>query len=751
MIGGSSADRLTVTSQSTWTLRPRPQTAGLALIGHGSRGNGTAPQPEMERLDELSLGAGLEVAETGRGEEREHRLDPTRREEEERWRRLFPDIRKCSVVVLRPPAEQLKVWILGGTERRRSKRVRSRDPTSDWDWMEPLDLENGGGGTKGFVKKVEVNAPADEPGKPQSRLRLTHRPEAGSDSAHRDDLSDHNYCLGSSTPERNSQSQEARPPSSEGHGDGDRCCSPAEKKNVPSMVLRKVTGDQWVLGGGAIKKEEEEEVQMKMKAKREEAPASGQKRRRQACRKCAACLRENCGTCTFCRDMRKFGGPSRMKQKCVMRRCLVLTARKQPSRRPEPSDPVQAGEETDSADAQLESALRRGWRRWRRERASAGKREGVRKRRWMKRRKRRRWGQRRGATEKMRSGWDSLLTKKEEEETLSSQFPIPTGAAGPAGPLTGTHLQWNLTLDSSHLSSNILSDSALTCLSGLLPQVKLQEGSVLHVSTGLTFIPPPPPPATVQSPQLKEEEEPISIELYGREEGPGEQETEVWTGTSEAGRYYEVQVELPGPDSDQNTRTSSALPDITEAGSVGDVTDKRPELLSLNSEGFRLLRGGVRCAAPGGRSLLRLLKTLRRTVLPAHWVAVLAGGPELQLLQCSRLSSMRDTIVHVQSDRSFHISVQNRLLPDSHRVYKEHAHRVAHLSQLVTLLLDLERLTICRGLRIQSASCLQQVRSAGCHLLVAPPFHTCLSCLLEEESEEDEESDNEDGTMMVEF
>ncbi|KAM4570688.1 methyl-CpG-binding domain protein 1a [Fundulus diaphanus] len=539
-----------------------------------------------------------------------------------------------------------------------------------------------------------------------------------------------------------------------------------------------------------------------MEKRREELSASGRKRRRQACGSCAACLRKNCARCAFCLDMRKFGGPCRLKQKCVMRRCLVVNAMKKWTRE---QNRIQAGEETDSTDAQPESNHWRGWRRWRHERDPAGGQEvksrglsgrwtplwgekhlklmsdrglllnqeeqkkpgsgdtEVRKRRWMKRR---RWGQTRAATDsKIRKEWDSLLMKEEEEEK-PSQLPVstgpsgpdgpsgppgppgPSGPSGPSGPLTGTHVQLNLTLDSGHLPSSILSDSALTCLSGLLPQ----EGSVLHVSTGLTFI--PPPAAAVQSLQLKEEEEPVGIEQYGRGGGYEEQEEheqEVWTGISEMGKYYEVEVELVGPDYNQRTlRAASPEPnDITEVPSTCDLTCERPEFLPLNPEGFGLLRSGVRNAVAGGRSLLRLLKMLRRTVLPAHWVAVLAAGPELQLLQCSRLSSMTDTIVHVQSDRSFYISIQTWPLPDSHRVYKEHAHRVAHLSQLVTLLLDLERLATCRGLRVQVPPGLQQVRSAGCHLLVARPFHTCLPCLLEEESEEDEESEDEDGTMSL--
>ncbi|GLH03864.1 JmjC domain-containing histone demethylation protein 1 [Gryllus bimaculatus] len=48
----------------------------------------------------------------------------------------------------------------------------------------------------------------------------------------------------------------------------------------------------------------------------------GPRRRRTRCKKCEACQRQDCGECSFCMDMVKFGGPGRAKQTCVMRQCL---------------------------------------------------------------------------------------------------------------------------------------------------------------------------------------------------------------------------------------------------------------------------------------------------------------------------------------------------------------------------------------------------------------------------------------------
>uniref|UniRef100_A0A8D3EG47 [histone H3]-dimethyl-L-lysine(36) demethylase n=1 Tax=Scophthalmus maximus TaxID=52904 RepID=A0A8D3EG47_SCOMX len=38
--------------------------------------------------------------------------------------------------------------------------------------------------------------------------------------------------------------------------------------------------------------------------------------------RCEACVRPECGDCNFCRDMKKFGGPGKLKQTCVLRQCL---------------------------------------------------------------------------------------------------------------------------------------------------------------------------------------------------------------------------------------------------------------------------------------------------------------------------------------------------------------------------------------------------------------------------------------------
>ena len=49
---------------------------------------------------------------------------------------------------------------------------------------------------------------------------------------------------------------------------------------------------------------------------------SGARRRRVRCKTCEACTVGDCKECVYCKDMKKYGGPGRLKQTCEKRRCL---------------------------------------------------------------------------------------------------------------------------------------------------------------------------------------------------------------------------------------------------------------------------------------------------------------------------------------------------------------------------------------------------------------------------------------------
>ncbi|XP_007245888.3 methyl-CpG-binding domain protein 1a [Astyanax mexicanus] len=132
--------------------------------------------------------------------------------------------------------------------------------------------------------------------------------------------------------------------------------------------------------------------------------------------------------------------------------------------------------------------------------------------------------------------------------------------------------------------------------------------------------------------------------------------------------------------------------------------------------------------------LLELLTSLRRTVLPAHWVGVMAKGPLLQVFQCSKLSPMADTVLQIEKDFYFQINVQNQPLLLTHPVYERHPPRLPSASLVVALLLDLEEMNVCQGYQSfeegPNQTPLLCARAALCQLIIPQDEECCERCLL---------------------
>ncbi|MCJ8744397.1 hypothetical protein PDJAM_G00118200 [Pangasius djambal] len=129
--------------------------------------------------------------------------------------------------------------------------------------------------------------------------------------------------------------------------------------------------------------------------------------------------------------------------------------------------------------------------------------------------------------------------------------------------------------------------------------------------------------------------------------------------------------------------------------------------------------------------LLELLASLRDAPLPVLWCAVLAEGPRLQLLQCSKLSAMADTTVQIEPSFRYHISVQGQPLLPTHWLYHAHPARLTSVAQVATLLEDLERYSVCRGFKSEpsfGSEPIVQVRAATCEFLVVPKTQCCARC-----------------------
>ncbi|KAI1899903.1 hypothetical protein AGOR_G00066560 [Albula goreensis] len=160
------------------------------------------------------------------------------------------------------------------------------------------------------------------------------------------------------------------------------------------------------------------------------------------------------------------------------------------------------------------------------------------------------------------------------------------------------------------------------------------------------------------------------------------------------------------------------------------------ETTPMISEIFSLAEGshaGNGADLPSDPELLSLLEALRRMELPSHWVGLLVDGPSLQLLQCSRHSTMADTTLYIDSGFYYQINVQDQPLLLTHPIYKDHPRRLPTVAHVVALLLDLERYAVCRGLPASPSQPRKQevivpTRAAICQFLVLKTEERCDKC-----------------------
>ncbi|KAL1270299.1 hypothetical protein QQF64_032588 [Cirrhinus molitorella] len=202
----------------------------------------------------------------------------------------------------------------------------------------------------------------------------------------------------------------------------------------------------------------------------------------------------------------------------------------------------------------------------------------------------------------------------------------------------------------------------------------------------------------------------------------------------------EVIGSLPmGDDMTQNgflqiemVRVGSPLPHYTEElqNTEQPMPDPQQEPTPVITQIFSLAGGDNDCDRDQG--LMELFTSLGQTVLPAHWVGVMAKGPVLQLLQCSKLSTMADTVVQIEKGFFYQVSVQNQPLLLMHAVYSRHPTCLETVDHVVSLLLDLEALGVCQGYQNFDMGSpwepRMSVRAALCDLLIPKDEEQCPKC-----------------------
>ncbi|XP_077583342.1 methyl-CpG-binding domain protein 1b isoform X1 [Stigmatopora nigra] len=156
--------------------------------------------------------------------------------------------------------------------------------------------------------------------------------------------------------------------------------------------------------------------------------------------------------------------------------------------------------------------------------------------------------------------------------------------------------------------------------------------------------------------------------------------------------------------------------------------------LPMITQIFSLADNPVEAVDDVDSQLLKLLNSLRTTSLPILWYAVMAKGPQIQLVQCSKQSSMSDTIVLIDPGLVYYVTVQKQPLLPTHSLYRKFPHKMTSVTEVVSLLLGLEKYTICQGLPpkgpLYSHVPITLERAATCEFLVKKNNDMCFNCKL---------------------
>ncbi|KAM6927906.1 methyl-CpG-binding domain protein 1b [Xenentodon cancila] len=130
--------------------------------------------------------------------------------------------------------------------------------------------------------------------------------------------------------------------------------------------------------------------------------------------------------------------------------------------------------------------------------------------------------------------------------------------------------------------------------------------------------------------------------------------------------------------------------------------------------------------------LMKLLHSLRSSVLPILWYAIMVEGPQLQLIQCSKQSAMADTIVLIDPGFCYQVTVQKQPLLPTHSLYDRYPARLTSVTEVVSLLLGLEKYVVCHGIPLREPllykGSLVLERASTCDFLVKKSESACFNC-----------------------
>uniref|UniRef100_A0A8C2ZD16 Methyl-CpG-binding domain protein 1b n=1 Tax=Cyclopterus lumpus TaxID=8103 RepID=A0A8C2ZD16_CYCLU len=165
-----------------------------------------------------------------------------------------------------------------------------------------------------------------------------------------------------------------------------------------------------------------------------------------------------------------------------------------------------------------------------------------------------------------------------------------------------------------------------------------------------------------------------------------------------------------------------------------DFTDNEDDDCNLKpiTQIFSLAETPSGSGADIENQLMTLLQSLRSSAMPIMWYAIMVEGPQLQLIQCSKQSSLSDTIVLIDPGFCYQVTVQKQPLLPTHPLYDQYPARMTSVTQVVSLLLGLEDYVVCQGLPpkepLSNTNPIILERASTCDFLVRKKVSVCANC-----------------------
>ncbi|XP_041835404.1 uncharacterized protein LOC121636198 isoform X2 [Melanotaenia boesemani] len=163
-----------------------------------------------------------------------------------------------------------------------------------------------------------------------------------------------------------------------------------------------------------------------------------------------------------------------------------------------------------------------------------------------------------------------------------------------------------------------------------------------------------------------------------------------------------------------------------------DDDDDEEEDFPMITQIFSLAENLSGSGADVENQLMKLLHALRSSVLPILWYAIVVEGPQLQLIQCSKQSNMADTMVLIDPGFCYQVTVQKQPLLPTHPLYDSYPTRLTSVTEVVNLLLGLEKYVMCHGIPPKEALLHQGPiileRASTCDFLVKKSESVCANC-----------------------